>query len=214
MGKLSSKDLFHLLYDQYGETNWWPADSTYERMVGAILVQNTNWTNVELALDQLRQATDLQAHHILSLSQDDLISLIRPAGFFKNKSRGILAMTEWLVDHEMDYQNITENYGKNLRQELMKLPNVGPETADVYLLYAFRQIEFIADKYAQKLYSHLGVKGIKNYTSLKKQVSMEDFNLAEAQEFHALIVEFGKDYLRGAGRFEESFLSGYSLRHI
>lgn len=165
-------------------------------------------------MDQLRQATDLQAHHILSLSQDDLISLIRPAGFFKNKSRGILAMTEWLVDHEMDYQNITESYGKNLRQELMKLPNIGPETADVYLLYAFRQIEFIADNYAQKLYTHLGVEGIKNYPSLKKQVSMEDFNLAEAQEFHALIVEFGKDYLRGAGRFEESFLSGYSLRHI
>lgn len=214
MGKLSSKDLFHLLYDQYGETNWWPADSTYERMVGAILVQNTNWTNVELALDRLRQATDLQAHHILSLSQDDLISLIRPAGFFNNKSRGILAMTEWLVAHDIDYQNITESYGKNLRQELMKLPNIGPETADVYLLYAFRQIEFIADKYAQKLYTHLGVEGIKNYPSLKKQVSMEDFNLAEAQEFHALIVEFGKDYLRGAGRFEESFLSGYSLRHI
>lgn len=211
MVKLSSKELFELLYGQYGETDWWPADSTYERMIGAILVQNTNWTNVELALDQLRRATALDAQNILALSQEDLIHLIRPAGFFKNKSRGILAMTKWLVSHHYNYQGIVNLYGKNLRQELMKLPNVGPETADVYLLYAFEQIEFVADKYAQKLYTHLGVEGIKNYPSLKQQVSMSGFTLLEAQEFHALIVEFGKDYLRGAGRFEESFLSGYRL---
>lgn len=81
MLKISSKELYHLLYDYYGQMNWWSADSTYERMVGAILVQNTKWANVELALDQLRAATDLEAQNILSLSQEELIHLIRPAGF-------------------------------------------------------------------------------------------------------------------------------------
>lgn len=212
MLKISSKELYHLLYDYYGQMNWWSANSTYERMVGAILVQNTKWANVELALDQLRAATDLEAQNILSLSQEELIHLIRPAGFFTNKSRGILAMTQWLASHHYNYQSIADIYGENLRQELLTLPTVGPETADVYFLYVFRQIEFVADKYVQKLYANLGVKRIKNYQSLKDKVSMKKFTLPEAQEFHALIVEFGKNYLRGeSGRFEESFLAHHCL---
>lgn len=209
--EISSKELYHLLSEYYGEIDWWPADSTYERMVGAILVQNTNWSNVQLALDRLKAATDLQPQLILSLDQDQLIDLIRPAGFFKNKSRGILAMTDWLHAHHYHYDRIAGKYGGRLRRELLQLPNVGPETADVYLLYAFDRIEFVADRYAQKLYSSLGVEGIKDYQSLKNKVSMEDFELPEAQDFHALIVEFGKDYLRGPGRFEESFLAGSRL---
>lgn len=211
--ELSSKELYQLLKEHYGEIDWWPADSTYERMVGAILVQNTNWSNVQIALDRLKAATELNPQTILSLDQDQLIDLIRPAGFFKNKSRGILAMTDWLHAHHYDYVRITDKYDERLSRELLQLPNVGPETADVYLLYAFDQIEFVADRYAQKLYSSLGVEGIKDYQSLKNKVSMEAFDLPEAQAFHALIVEFGKHYLRGARRFEESFLSGGRLIH-
>lgn len=203
--------LYQKMYQQMGPQHWWPADSKNEIVVGAILVQNTNWQNVDYSLANLRELTDFEGSRLAELDQETVIEAIRPSGFYRNKSRSILEVFGWLAQYDFDYEAIDRRFGDNLRDELLKLRGIGQETADALLLYVFQQKVFIADTYSQRLFKKLGAEGIKIYQSLHRMVSLEDFELTEAQEFHGLIVNFGKDYLKGAGNFEESFLTGVTI---
>ena len=142
------------------------------------------------------------------MEPETLQDLIRPTGFYKNKSKSILKVFSWLDQHAYNYGEIEDNYGKNLRDELLGLFGIGQETADVLLLYVFDQLVFIADKYAQKLFSSLTRKEFSDYSSLHQAVELEGFSLSEAQQFHILILEFGKIYFARGASFEESFLFG------
>ena len=137
-------------------------------------------------------------------------ALIRPSGFYRNKSKAIRAVFTWLDDFNFDYAAIRQHFGKNLRRELLKLRGVGNETADVLLIYVFDVPAFVADNYAQKLFAHLGVSS-KNYQDLARQITLPvDFTFHEAQVFHGLIDEFGKKYFRGQDTFDESFLAAFN----
>lgn len=92
MMKLTIQKLYDELYDNLGPQGWWPADDKIEVIIGAILVQNTNWRNVELSLAQLREATQFDSEQILNLSEEALQTLIRPSGFYKNKGRAIISV--------------------------------------------------------------------------------------------------------------------------
>lgn len=204
--------LFKKMLTEMGPQGWWPADTKPEIIVGSILVQNTNWRNVEKSLANIKKATEFQPDLIAKLVVNDLITYIRPSGFYSNKSKAILEIFQWLSVYDFDFDQIKQEYGENLRNELLKLHGIGEETADVLLLYVFDEPVFIADKYAQKLFEALGQSGLNNYRRLKKTVdSFEEFSLTEAQEFHGLIDEFGKLYLRKTEDFSESFLAGYTL---
>lgn len=213
MKLINQYDLFKIMLEEMGETGWWPAESRIEIVVGAILIQNTNWINAERALNQLKEATQLDQAKLLSLTEDALQDLVRPAGFYKNKSKAIHSVLTWFESHNNNLEGIKARYQGELRKELLRLHGVGEETADVFLLYIFDLPVFVSDKYAQKLYRELGVVGVDNYKMMRQKVSLDSrFTLWEAQEFHGLIDEFGKVYLRGEGIFKTSFLEGYQLK--
>ncbi|GAY72483.1 deoxyribonuclease I [Lentilactobacillus kosonis] len=160
-------------------------------------------------MTELKRLTELNPQKIINLTQDELMQIIKSSGFYKNKSRAILATFEWLDKEGWDYDQISERYGSKLRTELLKIPGIGNETADVFQVYIFDRPVFIADSYTRRLFAKLGYQKTKNYTELWKQVTLPDnFTYQDAQEFHGLIDNFGKEYLRYDGLFEKSFLAG------
>jgi len=198
--------LYQKMFQQMGPQGWWPADSKEEIILGAILVQNTNWQNAALSLHNLKEVTNFSSQQIVGLSEVELQILIRPSGFFKNKSRAIHEVFTWLLSFDSDFIKTRNYYGNDLRKQLLQLHGIGEETADVLMLYVFDVPVFVADTYGRRLFAQLGTPELTNYQSLKSLVDIAGFTLAEAQEFHGLIDEFGKAFFKGAS-FEESFLA-------
>jgi len=212
MQDLTLYQLYQKMLAVMGPQGWWPADSKFEIILGAILVQNTNWNNVEKSLANIKEKTAYIPEKVSQLEKEELINLIRPSGFYKNKSKAIMDVFQWLREYNFDLEKIKKAYQGKLRQQLLTLHGIGEETADVLLLYVFDEKEFVADKYTQKLFTFLQVEGIKNYRSLKKLVPvLDDFTLEQAQEFHGLLDEFEKIYVKNQPTFATSFLDGYRL---
>ncbi|MCH3922729.1 endonuclease III domain-containing protein [Limosilactobacillus sp.] len=217
--------LYQKMRRQMGPSGWWPADSKEEIIIGAILIQNTNWRNADQALALLRKETSLNPNQLLALTPDKLHDLVRPAGFYRNKSRALVSVFSWLQSRALvsvfswlrqfdyDYPAIRQKYGKGLRTQLLKLHGIGPETADVLLTYVFEVPTFISDKYARTLFTCLGATGLTSYQQLANRVTLPaDFTAAMAQDFHGLIDEFGKRYFHPLTKFDDSFLAGDQLR--
>lgn len=210
MKQINIRKLYDTLFTEMGPQGWWPAESKVEIILGAILVQNTNWRNVDKSLNNLKAATAFLPEEILELNVEDLEILIRPSGFYRNKARTIQATFEWFNDHNWDYQATSDQYGDYLRSELLKIRGIGFETADVFQVYIFDQPAFIADAYARRLFSWLTGNSYKTYQSLYQEINLpDDFTYEEAQEFHGLIDEFGKLYLGKNGQVKENFLSNH-----
>ena len=197
MKKINLSLLYQTLLDKLGPQNWWPADSRVEILLGAILVQNTSWSNVTRSLRKFSQKTDFIPENIRKLSLKEIESLIYSSGFYKGKARTIQSAVDWFDSYNWDYENISNLYGDGLRRELLKIKGIGYETSDVILVYIFERSEFIADAYARLLFSWLCQKEYKTYDSLYKEVQLpEHFTPQDANEFHALIDVFGKKYLK------------------
>lgn len=181
-------DIYQKLYDAYGPQAWWPAETQLEMMIGAILVQNTAWTNVEKAIEQLMPYMEYQTLHAMPI--EDLQEYIRPAGFFKAKSQTIKALLAYLETHNFNLEAMPLD---GLRDDLLNIKGIGPETADSILLYTFDQPIFVVDTYLKRMLKHLGYPQYKTYDAYQKfmmQHIPEDTYVY--QEFHALIVEYGK----------------------
>ncbi|MTV83168.1 endonuclease III domain-containing protein [Secundilactobacillus folii] len=191
-----------------GPSGWWPADDKREIIVGAILVQNTAWQNADVGLNHLKNRTGLDPDAVLALSKENLQALIRASGFYRNKAKAIHNVFQWFTDHHWDYAKIAREIPQDeLRKELLKLPGVGQETADVYLVYIFDLPAFIADSYTRRLFKHLGYKNTDTYQHLAAQVKLPPtFTSEMAQDFHGQLDEFGKQYLQGEDHFDDSFL--------
>jgi endonuclease-3 related protein len=193
------KKTYRKLFSAFGHQHWWPGDTSFEVIVGAILTQNTAWTNVEKAIHNLKKAKLLTPGKLHDLSQDEIAKYIRPAGYFNIKAKRLKHFLNYLFD----------NYGGNLkkmfkkrtdalRRELLSVNGIGPETADSILLYAGNHPVFVVDAYTKRIFSrHQVVKADAEYhdiqglfmKSLPHDVKM--FN-----EYHALIVKAGKDFCR------------------
>lgn len=210
--KLNLYQLYQKMLKNMGPTGWWPADSKNEIICEAILIQNTNAENAERAAALLRDVTQYDSNKLTDLQLPKLQELVRPAGFYKNKSRSIHDFFQWYEQFNFEDQKVVAHYGAKLRPNLLKLRGIGNETADVLLTYVFDQPTFISDKYARTLFTHLGVQGLTDYSSLADQCQLsDDFTVQDAQEFHGLIDEFGKQFLRRTDHFAESFLNGDQL---
>lgn len=196
--ELDLEQLYGLL-DEYVEAGTkWPAETVFEMMLGAILVQNTTWHNTALSLTLLKEATGFDPEVITDLSTEELKPLIYSSGFHKRKTQLILDYFGWLKKYAFDLEEIKRKYPDNLRERLLKFKGIGNETADVLLLYAFEEPVFVADNYALKLFRQLGSEYSTDYLALKNYVeSTGTFTLKEWQKFHGLIDEYGKVYLRG-----------------
>ncbi|ORJ54908.1 endonuclease III domain-containing protein [Geothermobacter hydrogeniphilus] len=191
--------VYHLLFEHFGPQHWWPADTPFEMAIGAILTQNTAWTNVEKAIGNLRRADALQVAALHDLPPDELQRLIRPAGFFRQKSERLQLFTAHLIDnHQGDIRRLLAQPLAIARDELLKLKGVGPETADSILLYAGGQPSFVIDAYTRRLFGRLDrLPGDGGYDDLRRMF-MESLPASAAMfnEYHALIVILCKEYCR------------------
>lgn len=184
-------DLYHQLRAEHGTLKWWPADTPFEVALGAILTQATAWRNVVKAIDNLKAADAFTPEQIHAISQDELERLLRPSGYFRMKTKKVRAFVEHIVKRPM--QVMFEQDVPELREELLSIYGVGPETADSIILYAAEKPSFVVDTYTYRLLSRLGwVEGNFHYARLRALFmdnlphEVELFN-----EYHALIVRHG-----------------------
>ena len=186
--------LYDRLLDTYGPQHWWPAESAFEVIVGAVLTQNTSWKNVEKAITGLKDAGPLELGRIVALPRDELAELIKSSGFFNVKAQRLQNLCGWL--HSQGGLDAVAQWDTGrLRQALLSINGVGPETADDILLYAFDRPVFVIDTYTRRLLNRLGlIRGREDYETLRQMFESclrADHRLYN--EYHALIVRHAKE---------------------
>jgi len=187
--------MYRRLLRALGPQHWWPARHPFEVMVGAILTQATAWHNVERAIDNLRQAGALSAERLAATPRARLHSLIRPAGYFRQKAVRLHTLSRWALDRFQGRPGrMFRVKPRRLREELLRISGIGPETADAILLYAGHQPLFVIDAYTRRIFGrHFLIDGREPYEAVQRLVmdrlpkSPKLFN-----EFHALLVELGR----------------------
>jgi endonuclease III related protein len=191
--------IYDLLLTRYGHRHWWPAETPFEVCVGAILTQNTNWVNVEKAIANLKRKGCLSPAALRDIPVVSLAELIRPAGYFNVKSERLKDFIQWLFKN---YGGSVEGMaGANLsklREELLGVRGIGPETADSILLYACGKPSFVVDAYTKRLLAGLGlISGREGYEEVRS-LFMDNLprDVPLYNEFHALIVQHAKDHCR------------------
>lgn len=198
--------MYSLLEKHYGPTHWWPGDTPFEIAIGAILTQNTAWTNVEKAITNLKCEQLLDPASMLSAPVEKLESTIRPSGYYRQKARRLRTFCQYLAsNYDNDMQRMSGQPLETLRDELLGLNGIGPETADDILLYACEKPVFVVDTYTRRILSrHAMVSEEIGYNAL--QILFHEHlpsDVALFKEYHGLIVYAGKDYCRRSPRCEE-----------
>jgi endonuclease-3 related protein len=192
-------NIYQTLYKSFGRQHWWPAETPFEVIVGAVLTQNTAWRNVEKAIENLKRAGSLTLDKFYKIPVKKLAKLIRPAGYFNIKASRLKALAAWLKRICGGRLNHLKKIKKSkLRSLLLNVYGVGPETADSILLYALNKKSFVVDAYTRRVFTRHGfISGTESYDTIKnffEQVLPESERIYN--EFHALIVKLGKDYCR------------------
>ena len=193
------RDVHQRLLAAYGPQSWWPAETPFEMLVGAVLTQNTAWTNVERAIANLKAADALSPEALRTLPLDRLASLVHPSGYFNMKARKLRALAEYLKTYGDDLDLLFASKPmEELRSELLRVYGIGMETADSMLLYAGGLPIFVVDAYTTRLLERLGIHD--GHPSYKDVQALFRDNLTEEvaffNEFHALIVVHGKETCR------------------
>lgn len=201
--------IYNLLLEKYGIQRWWPADSAFEIMVGAVLTQGTSWTNVEKALDNLKDAAALNAKTVRELPTGHLADLIHPAGFHNTKAIKLKALSEYLgLQFNDNIDSMKERSTIELRSDLLDVYGIGEETADAIILYAIGKPVFVVDAFTRRIYSRLGlVKLDSRYSELQaffQEHLPED--VEKYAEYHALIVQHAKVICRTSPKCERCCL--------
>lgn len=195
--------IYNRLYHAFGPQHWWPVvashqrqgtgDKRFEICVGAILTQNTAWGNVEKALINLASARALNPAAIVSIKPARLSELIRPAGYFRQKTKKLKIFTDWFFkEYGGDFKRMKCASLPKLRTDLLSVWGIGPETADSMLLYALGKPSFVIDAYTKRLCGSLGI-AFKDYHEYQEFFTSNlPKNAKLYNEYHALIVAWGK----------------------
>ncbi|MCL7489092.1 MAG: endonuclease III domain-containing protein [Desulfobulbaceae bacterium] len=199
MAHTQLEEIYTRLYTHFGQQQWWPGDTPFEVMVGAVLTQNTNWSNVEKAIDNLKRAGVMSFERLSQLPVALLAEYIRPAGYYNIKAgrlRNLFSMIRQQYGGSLD--QLLEEETETLRQALLSVKGIGQETADSILLYAAGRPVFVVDAYTYRIL-------------LRHDLIPEDFGYGEIQElfmdnlssdaglfneYHALLVCAGKDFCK------------------
>ncbi len=234
---LTLKEIYSILYQEYGPQGWWPIPSLagtqgfdahgyhprdythpktdtrrWEIVLGAILTQNTAWKNVEKALANLRAAEVTSKERILACSAKKLASLIRPAGYFNQKAERLKIVARFFLEHPDTFKLDTAT----MRQTLLGIKGIGPETADSIILYAAKRPQFVIDAYTRRILSRVGLtEKDAAYNGLQQHI-MEELPPDEKlfNEYHALLVEHAKRYCRTEPLCETCPLAGKCRRKL
>ena len=187
--------LYERLLANFGPQHWWPGESAFEVVIGAILTQNTNWKNVEKALANLKEAGLFDLSALSGLAAPDLAELIRPAGYYNIKAGRLHNLFTHVNGH---YEGSLDMFfalpTRELREELLSIKGVGPETADAILLYAAKKPIFVVDAYTYRiLLRHNLISEDCDYHQMQA-LFMDSFaeDIDFYGEYHALLVRTGK----------------------
>ena len=196
---ISIEGIYQKLFRHFGPQSWWPGETPFEVIVGAILTQNTNWQNVAKAIENLKKAKVLTPKKIHSLPADQLAQLIRPSGYFNIKAKRLREFLNFLFkNYRGSLKKMFSRPLEDLRKEILSVKGIGPETADSILLYAGGLPVFVVDAYTKRIFSRQKLLSEEAeyhqvqelFTrSLKKDVQLYN-------EYHALIVRLGKDFCK------------------
>ena len=187
--------IYNSLYNYFGPLNWWPGDTPFEIMVGAILTQNTSWSNVEKAIDNLKKEDLLEPRKLYHINQEELTQLIKPSGYYNIKAKRLKNFVNIFVnDFEGSAEKMFSGDSKELRKKLLKVNGIGPETADSILLYAGEKPFFVVDAYTKRIFSrHKLISKDSTYYQIQEFFSKNlDRDVKLFNEFHAQIVMLGK----------------------
>lgn len=192
------REIYRALLARFGKQGWWPGRTRFEIAVGAILTQNTAWSNVERAIANLRKAGALSFQGMRALSDRKLAALIRPSGYFNQKVKKLRAFLAWMESRDRGGSVKRALSGKlnEIRASLLAVRGVGPETADSMLLYAGERPVFVIDAYTRRaLERHRLARGGQDYEELR---ALFERNLPKSaplyNEFHALFVRLAKEH--------------------
>mgnify|MGYP006383003691 FL=1 len=191
--------IYQRMFDALGPQQWWPGETPFEVVIGAILTQNTNWSNVEKAIKNLKTAGMLSPGGIQELSLPELAQLIRPSGFFNVKARRVKTFINWLFSrYEGNLSSMFAQDLQTLRDELLSVKGIGPETADSILLYAGNLPTFVVDAYTHRILSRHGF--ISEESTYDEMKTFFEENLPKDvklyNEYHALLVNIGKMFCK------------------
>ncbi|MBF0529993.1 MAG: endonuclease III domain-containing protein [Deltaproteobacteria bacterium] len=205
-------DLYQRLYSIFGPRNWWPAQSPFEVMVGAVLTQNTAWTNVIKAITNLRTAGLLDPEGLHRVPSADLAQLIRPCGYYNVKTTRLKNLMDLIMRAGGgDPPRLLAWPADRLREELLSVNGLGPETADSIVLYAAGYPKFVIDTYTRRILSrHALASGQESYGQL--QALFEDHlphDAALFNEYHALLVRTGHLHCKPEPRCGDCPLLGF-----
>jgi endonuclease-3 related protein len=182
-------DIYTKLLNQFGHQQWWPADTPFEVVVGAVLTQQTKWENVEWAIQNLKERGLLEPEPLSKADIQELETLVRCTGFYRQKANRLKNISAFFSENP----DLLEKQGNELRNILLSLNGIGQETADSIVLYAAGKPSFVIDAYTKRICKCLGIEG--DYGKLQsvfEEALPRDVPLYK--EFHALIVEYGKQF--------------------
>ena len=199
------------LLERYGHQNWWPGDSIFEIMVGAILTQNTQWFNVEKAINSLKAEQLLEPRKMFLTTESRIATLIVQAGYYNIKAKRLKSLVSFLMTKKLDFYQMKQQPVDSLREEFLEINGIGPETADSILLYALGKKTFVVDAYTRRLFSRLNPQWdwMKRITYDELKLFFERRLFEDVQfynELHALIVVHSKDICKSKPQCEECVL--------
>ncbi len=193
------QELYQQLWEAFGPQGWWPGETPFEVIVGAILTQNTNWRNVAQVLAGLKEEGLLNPQALREMPETELARRLKPSGYFNIKARRVINFLDFFAQrfHDSLEEMAQEDLG-SLRAALLMVKGIGPETADSILLYALNQPTFVVDAYTFRVLSrHNLAPESPSYDELQG-LFMENLpaDVPLYQEFHALLVRLGKEFCR------------------
>ncbi|PLW80023.1 endonuclease [Candidatus Woesearchaeota archaeon] len=200
--------IFNRLFAHFGPLGWWPVTrhnpypeylggpindkERFEIVIGAILTQNTTWKNVEKALINLNKKNLFNPKKIIDISKEELGEIIRSAGYYNQKSKKLKEISQFIIDNK----NLEKLEVSTLREKLLEIKGVGPETGDSIVLYAFNKPTSVVDTYTKRIFSRIGLMDEKRSYEDFKLFQEENFSVEpyKLQELHALLVEHAKEF--------------------
>ena len=192
-------EIYEVLLDHFGPQGWWPGDTSFEIMVGAVLTQNTNWTNVSRAINNLKKENLLSFEKLHALPVEVLAEKIQPAGYFNLKAARLKNLLNFIAqEYNGSLEDLFAQDMQTLREHILTVKGIGPETADSILLYAGGKPAFVVDAYTHRIFvrhniiaEEEGYYEIQEYFTLSLPEDVELFN-----QYHALIVRLGKEFCK------------------
>ena len=192
-------EIYDRLYGAYGPQKWWPGETPFEVLVGAVLVQNTAWKNVERAIANLREQGLMTPKKLYALPPDELADLIRSAGYFRLKAQRLRNLLKLIVEqYDGSLEALFDQDVESLRRELLTVKGVGPETADSIVLYAAALPSFVVDTYTHRVLARHGwIEPEADYHQIKEHFESQlPVDVPLYNEFHALLVRVGHHHCR------------------